>query len=330
MAIQWLRCGHHVYVVSTWWGSRAACSMLYHLLLQDIANKQHTADVSPGQPHLLLYDFEFDEDVEQAVNDLSRTAKENLLYIIADETIPGFGSKSSFHDLCNKLLTKVPDLHLWAANCYHEDAPDGWQVEYLTRPLRSPPTVVREVEQDDEITKLRRVHPYSKRGVSDHTDGPPVTRLCHGGQGHSGDLPVDCVTCGRELASLLHSLRVTSTENVRTTSTTLTHTSGGARPPCVQWRDVLLLYWRVLSDSSHMMTALREAGIPVLVMKDDDIDDVATARSDVVWVAEGDRVRGLERKIVVYLGRVDNVDARLQVISRCTSQLVIYETQDES
>ncbi|XP_025111920.1 uncharacterized protein LOC112574818 [Pomacea canaliculata] len=330
MAIQWLRCGHHVYVVSTWTGSRAACSMLYHLLLQDIASKRHTAGVSTGQPRLLQYDFEFDEDVVQAVNDLSRAAKENLLYIIADETIPGYGTKSNFHNFSNNLLTKVPDLHLWAANCYHEVAPDGWQVEHLTRPLRSPPTVVREVEQDDEITKLRRVHPYSERGVPDHTDGPPVTRLYHRGQGHSGDWPVDCVTCGRELASLLHSLRVNSTDNVKTTSTTFTHTSGGARPACVQWRHVLLLYWRVLSDSSHMMTALREAGIPVRVMKDDDIDDVATARSDVVWVAEGDRVRGLERKVVVCLGSVDDVDARLQVISRCTSQLVIYQTQDES
>ena len=84
MAIQWLRCGHHVYVVSTWWGSRSACSMLYHLLLQTV-NTQQSAGVSPGQPHLLQYDLYDDEDVEKAVNDLSQAASGGSLYVIADE-----------------------------------------------------------------------------------------------------------------------------------------------------------------------------------------------------------------------------------------------------
>ncbi|PVD27365.1 hypothetical protein C0Q70_12522 [Pomacea canaliculata] len=82
MAIQWLRCGHHVYVVSTCWGSRAASIMLYHLLLQTVKTQQ-SAGVSIGQPHLLLYDN--CEDKEKAINDLSQAARGGSLYVIADE-----------------------------------------------------------------------------------------------------------------------------------------------------------------------------------------------------------------------------------------------------
>ncbi|PVD18253.1 hypothetical protein C0Q70_20802 [Pomacea canaliculata] len=314
MAIEWLRCGHHVYVVSSCSESLAACTMLYQLLLQTVKTQQ-SAGVSPGQPHLLQYDLDGGDDVEKAFNDLSQAASGGSLYVIADEAT-----------LCELLLTRVPRLHLWAASCYIENAPVGWQVEYLTRPLRSPPAVVREVEQDMKITTYRHVLPYSQRGVPDHTDGPPVTRLYHRGQGHSGQRPVNCVTCGREVGSFLHSLRVGVTGRSTTTSTTLTSTSGGTTPPCLQWRDVLVLYWGKVSDQSGMVRGLQEASIPVRVMKDDDIEDVATARSDVVWVVCGIHVRGLEKKVVVCLANADYgyfTSPRLDFMSRCTSQLVI-------
>ncbi|XP_025113057.1 uncharacterized protein LOC112575409 [Pomacea canaliculata] len=297
--------------------------MLYHLLLQTVKTLQ-SAGVSPGQPHILLYDLEYSKDVEKAVNDLSQAASGGSLYVVADEVGSEYRIKN-FPTMCNNLLIRVPRLHLWAASCYHGHAPVGWEVEYLTRPLRSPPAVVREIEQDEMITIDRNVHPYSERGVPDHTDGPPVRRLYHGGHGHSGRLPVDCVTCGREVASLLHSLRVGVTESSTTTSTTLTSTSGGTTP-CLQWRDVLVLYWSVVSGQSGVVTGLQEAGIPVRVMKDD-IEDVATARSDVVWVTTGHGVRGLERKVVVCLGDPDYDLVRLDHMSRCTSQLVIVSGQ---
>ena len=85
MAIEWLRCGHHVYVVSTWWGSLAACTMLYHLLLQTVKTQQ-SAGVSPGQPHLLQYhSYNVGNDVPKAVNDLLQAANGGSLYVIADE-----------------------------------------------------------------------------------------------------------------------------------------------------------------------------------------------------------------------------------------------------
>ncbi|XP_025114049.1 uncharacterized protein LOC112576041 [Pomacea canaliculata] len=320
-AMQWLDSGHHVYIVSTWLGNRAACFMLYHLLLNTL-NTCRSADVPRGQPHLLLYDFDGGKDVENAVNDLSQAASGESLYVIADEVGLELG-ENNFQIFCDKLLERFPDrLHLWAASCFHGHAPADWPVKYLTRPLRSPPSVIREYERARSITELDHVQPYSERGVPDHTDGPPVKRLYHRGQGQLGDWPGDCVTCGREVASFLHSLRVGAKENVTMTSATTVDTT----PPCLQWRDVLVLYWVGVNDNSGVVRALRGAGIPVRVMKnnDDDFEDVAKARSDVVWVALGDQVRGLERKIVVCLD--DN--ARLHCMSRCTSQLVIISDGD--
>ncbi|XP_025113497.1 uncharacterized protein LOC112575719 [Pomacea canaliculata] len=320
MGIKWLRCGHPVCIVSTCNESRAACIMLYHLLLQTVKTQQ-SAGVSPGQPHLLQYELYRDGEAEKVVNDLSQAARGGSLYVIADEVTLGF------HTVYDKLLTQVPHLHLWAASYYHGDAPAGWRVEYLTRPLRSPPAVVREVEQNEWITK-HNVLPYSERGVPDHTDGPPVRRLCHGGQGHSGDNSVDCVTCGRDVASFLHSLRVGVTENVTTTATTATSTTGTTTQPCLQWRDVLVVYWTDMTDDSGMVNGLKEAGIPVRVMNDNDIDDVATARSNVVWVTHGFHVSGLERKVVVCLE--DHDTDRFHGMSRCTSQLVIVYDDDKT
>ncbi|XP_025113394.1 uncharacterized protein LOC112575632 [Pomacea canaliculata] len=226
-----------------------------------------------------------------------------------------------FQTFCDKLLTRVPHLHLWAASCFHGDAPTCWQVKYLTRPLRSPPAVIREVKKNGKLT-VRHVQPYSERGVPDHTDGPPVRRLYHRGLSHAGHRSVDCVTCGLDVVSFLRSLRVGVTENV-TTSTTFISTSNGTATPCLQWRDVLVLYWDDVSDDSGVVKGLKEAGIPVRVMTDDDIEDVATARSDVVWVARGHRVCGLERKVVVCVVDVNDIYDRLHFMSRCTSQLMI-------
>ncbi|XP_025111923.1 uncharacterized protein LOC112574820 [Pomacea canaliculata] len=307
--------------------------MLYHLLLQTV-NTQQSAGVSPGQPHLLQYELDDDADVEKPVNDLSQEAREGTLYVIADEVDSDSLGLQTF---CSELLLRVPRLHLWAGIGYHTyHIPADWEEEYLTRPIRCPPAVVRELEQYVSTSKVRDVLPYSERGVSDHTDGPPVRRMYHRSQGHSGDRPGDCVTCGREVASFLHSLRVDVTES-DTTSTTITTTCGGTTP-CLQWRDVLVLDWGDVSDQSGMVRGLQEAGIPVRVMKDDDIEDVATARSDVVWMTCEGRVCGLERKVVVCLEDPDDKNFKYAIssrllssisMSRCTSQLVIVYLDDK-
>ncbi|XP_025111939.1 uncharacterized protein LOC112574836 [Pomacea canaliculata] len=288
--------------------------MLYHLLLQTV-----NTTLTNGQLHLLQYSFIDDDDINDDINDdidddHNKGNVEKAVEHLSQE------ARRAFKTFCEKLLTKVPDVHLWAASFYCKHIPAGWQVEYLTRPLRFPPAVVREVIRDKKITDYSNICPYSERGVPDHTDGPPVRRLRHQHQCPAEDRSGDCVTCGRELASLLHSLRVGDPVNATTQGSSL---PGGTTPPNLQWRDVLVLYdWHGVGDNSGMVQALREAGIPVRVMKDEDTEDVATARSDVVWVASRYRVYGLERKVVVCL---ENKVDRVHSMSRCTSQLVIVE-----
>lgn len=54
-------------------------------------------------------------------------------------------------------------------------------------------------------------------------------------------------------------------------------------------------------------------------------EDVATAHSDVVWVANGHRVRGVERRVVVCLMGENRENVRLCHVARCSSQLVIID-----
>lgn len=84
MGTEWLLNGFEVFVLNTCPEGRAACMMLYHLLLQTV-NTRQTAAATPGQLHLLQYDFRDGEEVEQAVVDLSQKANNGLLYVITDE-----------------------------------------------------------------------------------------------------------------------------------------------------------------------------------------------------------------------------------------------------
>ncbi|XP_025112337.1 uncharacterized protein LOC112575042 isoform X2 [Pomacea canaliculata] len=321
--VEWLQYGD-VYIVSTWVSSRAACTFLHDRLLKHAS--------SDSTVILKQYDLKSGTDVENAVKELSEATDRKPLMVIADEVGP---DGSGFKTFCEQLMDKFPHLHLWAASCYHGYSPQGWPVEYLTRPLRCPPAVVREVKQASEIEK-GNVREYSDRCVPDHTDGPPVKRLYHRGQGHSGDLPVDCGKCGEEVASFLHSLHVGVVQT--TSNTTAIFSSGSAAPHALRWSDVLVLYHDAVSDSAGVVTALRTAGIPVQVkrwMKDDDIKDLVSPRRDVVWVLGGYHVHGLERKVVVCLdpeasseNPTMDVGFRLHYMSRCTSQLVIVSSGD--
>lgn len=86
-AEEWLRCGSHVFVVSTWSGSRAASYMTYHLL-QETRDIQEKSSESSGQLHLLQYDFNINNDIDKAVDYLTLEAKEGSLHVIADEIGP--------------------------------------------------------------------------------------------------------------------------------------------------------------------------------------------------------------------------------------------------
>lgn len=75
-----------------------------------------------------------------------------------------------------------------------------------------------------------------------------------------------------------------------------------------------------------MVDQMRNEGIPVEEMTENNIDDVVMARRDVVFVGAGHRVFGLERRVVVVIVGPFESLTRLYYFSRCTSQLIIVST----
>ena len=98
-------------------------------------------------------------------------------------------------------------LYLWCAGVVHRDIPPELQEEVLTTPLRSAPSVVREVQPALDA-RSDDIHGYSDSGLPAPGDGPSVIRLDHGGYGHSGQYPVDCDQCGRDIAARLRRIGV--------------------------------------------------------------------------------------------------------------------------
>nr|KAG5701726.1 hypothetical protein BaRGS_004328 [Batillaria attramentaria] len=111
----------------------------------------------PGLEKLFLWGPPDNEtDVETAVNDLAAAANNGELYIIADEAIydgpyDDDNTSGRFSEFVTHLSNRVPSLHLWAAAVERVRVPSRVSVETLTRPLRCPPAVVREVKKAEKI-----------------------------------------------------------------------------------------------------------------------------------------------------------------------------------
>lgn len=124
---------------------------------------------------------------------------------------------------------------------------------FLT-PLRSPPVVVRAIEDAPEITKISHIQPYLSRttlaeskDATDNrviqseesegsatrkepecaqpydrsikvaeTDGPPILKITHcvGQSGHSDQPPDECQQCGKEVAGFLRHLGLPGTSEL--------------------------------------------------------------------------------------------------------------------
>lgn len=126
--------------------------------------------------------------------------------------------KNVFRVFCARLLyhfrNRSDDLCFWAASYRHDHAPEksylwdgkeheGWELQRFTRPLRSPPSVIREIKQALEI-KNNIVFNYTKREVPDHTNGPAVHWFNHQIQEHQSKKIHDCYVCGNHLATFLY------------------------------------------------------------------------------------------------------------------------------
>ena len=107
----------------------------------------------------------------------------------------------------SELTGRVTHLYLWCAGVYHSDIPPELQEEVLTTPLRSAPSVLREVQSELDA-RSRVIHGYSDSGLPAPGDGPSVIQLHHRGDGHRGRYPVDCDQCGRDVADTLRRIGV--------------------------------------------------------------------------------------------------------------------------
>ena len=101
----------------------------------------------------------------------------------------------------------MKNLYLWCAGVVHTNRPPELQEEVVTTPLRSAPSVTREVrERLDEWSG--EVHDYSDSGLPPPGDWHNPKELLHRGHGHRSEHPVDCDQCGREVAAQLRELGV--------------------------------------------------------------------------------------------------------------------------
>lgn len=89
MALEWLRQGNLVFVLSTWDRSIAASLMLVHLLREKL--KEHIQDLdTPGRVQYLHRDLRQRHEVETALAVLKQAARARSLYVIADEVGPDY------------------------------------------------------------------------------------------------------------------------------------------------------------------------------------------------------------------------------------------------
>ncbi|XP_070202906.1 uncharacterized protein [Littorina saxatilis] len=346
--LRWLRQGHDVHVLSTLYNTWAISTSIKQQLEMSLSAGP-TPSLTPGSVSYHRYNFwDREADVEQAVTDLLACVKNGHLHVLLDEAFFDSSAKDGprLTRLVTRLAQQVPHLYLWCAGTINTDIPPALQTQVFTVPLRSAPAVLREIQP---VIHRYPVHDYSDSGVPAPGDGLSVIRLSHHGNAHTGRWPVNCAQCGQDIAAQLRRLGVGR--------------SAANSPSRLSYRDVFVLTrsddlqddvtdeaWRVTSPASGVVQGLKDAGVPVSVLGDQDwrhnrarweraVQDVAVAATDTVTVARYDWVSGLERRVVAVLQdrdqrdddigltdeRTDRQD-RLNAVSRCTTQLIMVRT----
>ncbi|XP_070199063.1 uncharacterized protein [Littorina saxatilis] len=346
--VRWLRQGHDVHVISTLDTTRAVSTSIKQQLQMSLSAGP-TPSLTPGSVSYHLYDiFNREGDVDQAVTDLVACVKNGQLHVLIDEV--SFDSRNKrgprYTRLVTRLAQRVPHLYLWCAGIDNIEVPPALQTQVFTVPLRSAPAVLREIQP---VIHRFDVHDYSDSGVPAPGDGLSVIRLSHHGNAHTGRWPLDCAQCGQDIAAELSRLGVGR--------------SVANSPSRLSYRDVFVLTRSgdlhddvtdkaglVTSPASGVVQGLKDAGVPVSVLGDQDwlrnrarweraVQDVAVAATDTVTVAWYGGVTGLERRVVAVLQGRDQRDDdrgvtdeltdladRLNAVSRCTTQLITVRT----
>ncbi|KAK7092750.1 uncharacterized protein [Littorina saxatilis] len=309
-ARQWLDQGEDVHVISTCHESRTISTLIHRQL------QQQTAAAGAGTAHfhhLMVYD---QGQTSSKIDELAKAAGANggKLFIILDEMI--HNHRFRFSEFLTKLHSRVQSMHVWAGGMYRPDPLPPWiQLETIALPLRTPPAVLREVDQGSSIGG-GNIPSYAQLTIPAPTDGPAVIKLKHDGQAdHLGDSPCQCERCGENIAVALQQLEVGQYSN-----------PARRKYPgqdSLQYRDVIILCLDP-RDANGMIQGLRNSGVPVGLLyphcPDPLVHDAALATTDQVIVTEYYSVSGLERRVVVGLSGF-GLD-RLMGMSRCTAQLI--------
>ncbi|KAK7105156.1 uncharacterized protein [Littorina saxatilis] len=247
---------------------------------------------------------------------------------------------------------------VWASSSRSTTVPTPFSDVTLTQPLRCPPVVVKEIEKSVTHEMFQK-HCYTPldtaflSGTPFPSDGPPVKRIKHVGDGHSGEV-WSCRACGLEVARFLtHDLQLGSLQSSTTT--------GEKQQKSLRFCDVLISgYILRHADGDHsittrhvtsardmdtdedtassqipgFLTGLNTGGVLYDVIGGSDPETVdhliEPVNPDLVQVAEPESIIGLERPVVVVIGTSDvrktyprYVDPTCDVMSRCTAQLVL-------
>ncbi|KAL8612756.1 hypothetical protein ACOMHN_033755 [Nucella lapillus] len=278
MALGWLHRGWNVQVVSTSQYSIAASRLVHHQIRKTLESSLPEGSATAG--HVSLHSLQFHEgyhgaavSMETAVETLTKAAQfkaawELPVCVIMDEAELSVNEA----ELVTKLRQEDPNLHLWAANIKRTTYADI-QVERMTRPLRSAPCVVRQIQRAAKSRHYSdKVEPYCTEGIPSPADGLSPSVIYHHGSAHTGDLPASCYQCGVDVANALHALGIGKAGKLVPNS-----------PSSLQFRDVLILESGSkdtvnddLKDpegafylpASSLVIGLRAEGIPVCVIAD--------------------------------------------------------------
>ena len=116
---------------------------------------------------------------------------------------------SKFEDFYKELNRQVPNVSMWSARVLHDQITPCVTGRFrFTKPLRCPAVVVSEIQRTlKKWTGLFPIDVYSEDLVQP-CEGPTARTLRHQGGQHTRTQPLDCQTCGRDLASVLKELHV--------------------------------------------------------------------------------------------------------------------------
>ncbi|XP_070206773.1 uncharacterized protein [Littorina saxatilis] len=356
-ALQWLRDGNDVYVVSLDHGNIGTSHAVYHQIQMTLANDP-TMPPNVGTVHKLDYNWERSpSDLLKALKDVAGIVQGNAasgrrLYVIYDDATLGARTQSDMMEAMVGMFLSHPLFGgIWMTSVQLHRIPRNIPVAEVTIPLRFAPVVQREVDRGLR-EHTYEVLPYSERVVPAPGDGMKVITLRHAGPAHlQAYWPIDCEQCGSDIAHLL--LRRFHVGHSG-------HTSFPNGPATLEFRDVFILTrayelkeevkdasGNVVSPTCGLVRRLRAEGVPVCVLErspqdmarwEQNVAETAVALNNSVTITFYRAVNGLERKLVIWVpGRGEKdpddnfddefieTDGRLFAMSRCTTQLVVVE-----